>query len=101
MAQLRWSLRAQQDLVEIGEFVAKDSILYAVNLIERLVASIERLELSPLLGRVVPEYRREDLREVIVQNYRMVYLFRSDEVIVARVVHGARICGQPLGPGPG
>ena len=100
MAQLSWSLGAQQDLIEIGEFVAKDSMLYAVNLIDRLVAAAERLQSAPLLGRVVPEYRREGLREVIVQNYRLVYLVRSDEVTVARIVHGARDFNAVLGPQP-
>lgn len=100
MAQLRWSLRAQQDLIEIGEYIAKDSALYAVNLMDRLIAGAERLESAPLLGRVVPEYRMQDLREVIVQNYRVVYLVRGDEVIVARVVHGARELRTALGSEP-
>ena len=38
MARLTWSLRSQQDLIEIGRYIAKDSALYAVNLIERVVA---------------------------------------------------------------
>jgi len=100
VAQLGWSLAAQQDLIEIGEFVAKDSVLYALNLIDRLLAGAERLQSAPLLGRVVPEYGRQDLREVIVQNYRVVYLVRGDEVIVVRVVHGARDFRTVLGPQP-
>lgn len=86
--------------MDIGEFVAKDSLLYAVSLIDRLITGAERLQSAPLLGRVVPEYRREDLREVIVQNYRVVYLARGDEVIVTRVVHGARDLRTALGPQP-
>lgn len=100
MAQLRWSLGAEQDLVEIGEFVAKDSVLYAVNLIDRLITGAEKLQAAPLLGRVVPEYGREDLREVIVRNYRIVYLVREDEVVMVRVVHGARDFRAALGPQP-
>jgi len=49
---------------------------------------------------VVPEYGRQDLREVIVQNYRVVYLVRGNEVIVVRVVHGARDFRTVLGPQP-
>ena len=57
----------------------------------------EKLEENPLLGRVVPEYQREDLREVIVGRYRLVYVTRSDEVVIARVVHGARELERVLG----
>ena len=52
------------------------------------------------MGRVVPEYRREDLRELIVRSYRLVYLVRGAEVIVIRVVHGARDFTGTLGPQP-
>ena len=100
MAQLYWSLRAQGDLIETGEFVARDSVLYAVNLIDRIIAGAEKLQSEPMLGRVVPEYQRADLREVIVRNYRVVYVVRGKEVIVARVVHGARDLRTALGPQP-
>ena len=100
MAQLHWSLAGQQDLVEIGDFIAKDSILYAISVVERLVTAAEALRSSPLVGRVVPEYRREDLRELIVGRYRLVYLVRANEVVVVRVVHGAREFRSALGREP-
>jgi plasmid stabilization system protein ParE len=48
------------------------------------------LEAAPRIGRVVPEFGREDLREVLFRGYRIVYLLRGDTVTVPRVVHGAR-----------
>jgi len=100
VAQLRWTLASQQDLIEIGDFIARDSIVFAVSSVERLVAAAEGLPASPLSGRVVPEYHREDLRELIVRNYRLVYLVRTEEIIVVRVVHGARDFVTALGPQP-
>ena len=100
MAQLRWSLAGEHDLVEIGDFVAKDSVVYAISVVERLVTAAEALRSSPLIGRVVPEYRREDLRELIVGRYRLVYLVRADEIVVVRVVHGAREFRSVLGREP-
>ena len=43
-----------------------------------------------MLGRIVPEFSRRNLRELLVRQYRVVYLLRSDTVTVLRVVHGAR-----------
>jgi toxin ParE1/3/4 len=100
MARLRWSLTAERDLTEIGAFVADDSPLYAVNLVDRLVQAAERLQVHPRLGRAVPEYDRTDLREIIVSSYRLVYLVRGEDVIVVRVVHGARDLLRTLGPRP-
>lgn len=100
MAQLRWTLAARADLLEIGDFIARDSLLYAVNVVDRIVIAAEALHAAPLAGRVVPEYRRDDLRELIVRNYRLVYLVREGEVVVVRVIHGARDFQAALGPQP-
>jgi addiction module RelE/StbE family toxin len=100
VAQLRWTLASQQDLVELGDFIARDSIVYSIKEVERMIVAAEGLQSNPLMGRVVPEYRREDLRELIVRSYRLVYLVRGPEVIVIRVVHGARDFAGTLGPQP-
>ena len=90
MAEIRWSLTAESDLRGIETFIAQDSALHAVDFIDRLVGAAEKLSSSPKLGRIVPEYNREDLREILFRNYRVVYQFHSNSLTVLRVVHGAR-----------
>src|SRR5437016_6283535 len=90
MAAIAWSLTAQDDLLDIGIYIARDSPVYAVRMIDRLVEAVEQLGLFPLSGRVVPEFERADLRELIVSSYRIVYLVQADNVTILRVVHGAR-----------
>jgi addiction module RelE/StbE family toxin len=90
MAQIRWSLTAENDLRAIEEFIAKDSVLHAISFMDRLVESAEKLSSSPKIGRMVPEFSREDLRELIFRSYRVVYQLHGDTVTILRVVHGAR-----------
>ncbi len=90
MAEVSWSLKAEADLQAIEEYIAKDSDLRAVALVDRLVEAVERLIDSPKIGRIVPEFGREDLREVVCRGYRLVYLVSGDSVTILRVVHGAR-----------
>ena len=90
MAEVRWAITAGNDLQAIENFIAKDSTLHAVNFIDRLVESSERLLVSPEIGRSVPEFGRRDLREILFRGYRIVYLLRKNEAIILRVVHGAR-----------
>lgn len=90
MAEISWSLTAGNDLQKIEEFIAKDSALHAVAFVDRLIESAEKLKTSPHIGRIVPEFNRQDLREVLCRGYRVVYLSSSDTVTVLRVVHGAR-----------
>ena len=90
MAQIRWSLTAENDLQAVEVFIAKDSVLQAVSFIDRLIESTEKLSSLPKIGRVVPEFGQESLREVIFHGYRVVYQLRGDSVTILRVVHGAR-----------
>lgn len=44
----------------------------------------------PGTGRVVPEYGREDVREVLLGNYRIIYAVRADALYVITVLEGHR-----------
>lgn len=90
MAQVRWSLTAGDDLQDIEDFIARDSVLHAITFVDRVVESAETLLKTPRIGRMVPEFNRPDLRELIFRNYRIVYHMQNDEVFILRVVHGSR-----------
>ena len=90
MAQVRWSLTAGNDLQEIEDFIARDSVLHAITFVDRIVESAETLLKTPQVGRMVPEFSRSDLRELIFRGYRIVYLLQDNEVLILRVVRGAR-----------
>ena len=47
-------------------------------------------------GRIVPEYRRQDLREVLQGNYRIVYLVRKDAIEVVTVFEGHRLLPEEI-----
>ena len=90
MAQVRWSLTAGSDLQDIEDFIARDSVLHAITFVDRVVESAETLLKTPQIGRMVPEFNRPDLRELIFRDYRIVYLLQNNEVFILRVVHGSR-----------
>ena len=83
-------MTASTDLQEIEDFIARDSVLHAITFVDCIVESAETLLKTPHIGRVVPEFNRQDLREVIFRGYRIVYLVENDEALILRVVHGAR-----------
>jgi plasmid stabilization system protein ParE len=61
----------------------------------RLMAKADMLEQFPEIGRVVPEEQDENIREIILPPYRIIYrvLAEAQVVAIARVWHGAR--GEP------
>jgi plasmid stabilization system protein ParE len=88
---VRWTRRALDDLDGIRWFIARDSVGSASLVVNRLVAAAERLGSFPELGRVVPEFGRADVRELIRRPYRIVYrLVEEDELHVIAVHHSAQ-----------
>ena len=90
-----WSDQAGRDLDAIGDFIALDDPVVAVQWIERLVDAAERLAHAPRMGRKVPEFGREDVRELIRGNYRMVYRVAKERVEVLTVFEGHRLLKGP------
>lgn len=92
MAKIRWTLKAVKNLNSIYDYISQDSKLYAARFVTTLVSKIHRLTTSPLSGRIVPEFQNENLRELIFQNYRIVYRYFKDTEIaeIIALVHSAR-----------
>ena len=44
MAQVRWSLTAGNDLQDIEDFIARNSVLHAITFVDRMVESTEEQE---------------------------------------------------------
>ena len=91
-AKLYWTHRALSDLRGVRSFIEQDSLHYADVVVGRILDSVERLEALPESGREVPEFGRQDIREVVVAPYRIVYRVVSDtSVHVVAVHHSARL----------
>ena len=90
MTELIWSPQAVRDLEGIREFIALDSPRYADLTVRRVVAAVERLKQFPESGRMVPERKAQDIREVIVGAYRVVYRHKAGLVEIATVFRGSR-----------
>lgn len=90
MAQIIWTEPALDDLRAIVEFIARDSQAYAARLAQRIVEAPKRLEVLPRIGSRVPEFDRDDLRELSVRPYRILYAIRGETCSVVAVIHGSR-----------
>lgn len=90
MAEIVWTARARQDLLEIVRFISRDSKAYAESFALRLRKSVDRLSIFPESGRFVPEDPEKRYREVLVGNYRVLYTLRTGQVVIMTVIHGAR-----------
>ena len=86
--RLRWTHRAKDDLLSIGRFIARDRPAAARSFVAKLQVRARRAAKFPRSGRIVPELRRDDVREVIEGNYRIVYRITTVSVDVLTVFEG-------------
>ena len=71
--KLIWSKRAQRDLEQIGDFISRDAPERARSFVQLLINRTNQASQLPAAGRIVPEFRDENLRELIEGRYRIVY----------------------------
>ena len=86
-----WSPLAIDRTTEIVEYISQDNPSAAMIWVQTLFDKVQLLKSSPKSGRVVPETHREDIRELIYGNYRIIYRVEKNKISVLTVRHGKQI----------
>jgi len=89
---LRYLPAAQEDLLAILEWIARDSPTRAVAFLDRLDERIARLERQSHLGHVPrnPNLQAYGYRVLVVESYLVFYVIRRKSIEIHRLVHGSR-----------
>jgi toxin ParE1/3/4 len=92
---------ARLDILELADYISRDSLIQAERFIDAVEASLQRLLDFPELGAAW-DYRTrfKGLRVLGVHgfpNHLIFYRVRPDEIEVIRVCHGARDLKTLLG----
>ena len=90
---------ALNDLERIVAYIAPFNPLAAEQLGNQLLDAALSLHTFPERGRMVPEFRQPELREIIFRSYRIIFrMNHTDQSLeIVRFWHGAR--GFPHIPG--
>lgn len=87
-----WTDEAIADLRQIVARIAQDSPSAAVKMGEEVIHKSLLLADYPRMGRVLREVKRDTLREIMIQPYRLIYEINdASSTVMLRVLwHGAR-----------
>lgn len=89
MAQLVIRPQALADLDDLFDYIAEDSFDRAVSFVKKLQAQLEKLAITPGMGR-----RRDELliglRSFPYGNYLIFYILFDDGIEIVRILNGAR-----------
>ena len=86
-----WSLLAIDRASEIAEYIAQDKPSAAEKWINTVFSKVEQLKSSPEIGRVVPEIRNDQFRELIYGNYRIIYRVEKTQLSILTIRHGRQM----------
>lgn len=83
---------AEEDLISILDWIAKDTPTRTLKFIDKLEEKIRKLEQFPLLGRIPrnPKLREYGYRVLVVDEYLVFYIIRKSTVEVHRVIRVSR-----------
>lgn len=90
MYKIIWSERALNDIVDIADFIARDSKKYATLTTKNIVYKCEDLKNFPRKGKKIEEFKNESIREIIVGNYRVIYNVEFNDINILTIHHSAR-----------
>lgn len=86
-----WSPLAIDRASEIAEYIAQDKPSAAENWINTVFSKVEQLKYSPEIGRLVPEIKNNQFRELIYGNYRIIYRIEKKQISILTIRHGMQI----------
>lgn len=90
--KVRVLLAAETDLADIASYIAVDDRSSAEAFLDRIENNLGHLEKHPRLGRVPndEELAKLGYRCLVVDNYLIFYTVRRKEILIHRIIHGAR-----------
>jgi len=91
--KIKISNKARDQIKEISQYIAEDSVYYAKKTANEIYDKIYSLETGINLGRKVPELDDDVIRELLYKSYRIIFEIIENEVSVANIIqvfHGSR-----------
>ncbi|MBL8026726.1 MAG: type II toxin-antitoxin system RelE/ParE family toxin [Fibrobacteres bacterium] len=87
--KVHWTLTAENQLRAIHDYIAQNSTVYALRLVDRLTRRSNQIAAFPMSGRRVPEFDNDRIREVFEGSYRLIYHIKADQIDVICLLHSA------------
>ncbi len=72
---------------ECTDYIALDYVPTAIKWARGVFEQCQKLSNQPEIGRIVPEFDRPEIREIIHGNYRLVYELKPNQIDMLAIWH--------------
>ena len=90
--EVRYLPTAQQDLIDILNYIKQDNPTAALKLIQKIDEIISKLEDFPNMGVTPKDLRIKSLnyKMLVIDNYLVFYVIKDSIIEIRRIIHGKR-----------
>lgn len=88
---IRWSRKALDDIDEACGYVGQSGERSASELASKIEELVNGLLEHPYIGRKIPEYDQEHLRERITKKFRILYRLTPETIEVFGIYHSRKL----------
>lgn len=91
MINIHWSNKVFDDILSIKEHLSHSSEVLGEIFVDKVFEKVELLKTFPRMGKMVEEFNRKDIRELIFKQYRIVYRIKNEErITILTIQHSSR-----------
>lgn len=90
-ARVIWSQESLDDIDAIADYISRDSPYHGQRVVEEIFELARSIQEHPRIGRVVPEFKNERVRERFIYSYRLIYEVSDSRIDILAVIHGKRL----------
>lgn len=85
--KVAWSYVALGNLIETNKYISSENPEAARKVINDIFETGNKIKEFPNKGRIVPEIRRNNVREVFCLEYRIIYRIESRRIFILTIRH--------------
>ena len=85
--KVAWSYVALGNLIEANKYISSENPEAARKVINDIYETGNKIKEFPEKGRIVPEIRRKNIREVFCFEHRIIYRIESKRIFILTVRH--------------
>ncbi|MBE9542371.1 MAG: type II toxin-antitoxin system RelE/ParE family toxin [Proteobacteria bacterium] len=90
MAEINWTVEAEQWLRDIYDYIVQDNPEAAIRVVEGIYEKAQLLRQFPKIGYRYDRYPEKNIRIILYGHYRIAYLIKTDgNIDILGIFHGA------------
>lgn len=90
MAEINWTVEAEQWLRDIYDYIVQDNPEAAIRVVEGIYEKAQSLRQFPKIGYRYDRYPEKNIRIILYGHYRIAYLIKTDgNIDILGIFHGA------------